>query len=103
MTSISIIVVSQDNRKHVARLLRSLAIYRYFEGEIHLIDNASVDGTAEEACAAGVDGIALTVVRRRVRRPLPENRNLARGPAEATSSSSATPMSSSRMPIFSSV
>jgi len=74
--SISIIVVSQDNRGHVARLLRSLAIYRYFEGEIHLIDNASVDGTAEEACAAGVDGIVLTVVRRRVRRPFPENRNL---------------------------
>jgi hypothetical protein len=34
-----------------------------------LIDNASVDGTAEEACAAGLDGIALTVVRRRVGGP----------------------------------
>jgi len=76
MASISIIVVTQDNRKLIALLLRSLVNYRHLDGEILVIDNASNDGTSEEACATNFNNLALTMIKRKERRPLPENRNL---------------------------
>jgi len=76
MTQFSIVLVSQDNRKLITSLLRSLMNYGHLEGEVLLIDNASTDGTPEEACATGVNNLALSVIKRKERRPLPENRNL---------------------------
>jgi len=58
------------------KFLRSLAVYGHLDGEVLLVDNASVDGTAEDACATGAGGLVLKVIRRKGRRPLPDNRNL---------------------------
>jgi len=76
MVLFSIIVVSQDNRELTASLLRSLVNYGNLDGNVFVIDNASTDGTSEEACTIGNNNLALMVIKRKERRPLSENRNL---------------------------
>jgi len=76
MVLISVVIVSQDNRKFVTSLLHSLANYGGFDADVYVIDNASTDGTSEEVCRTDFNNLALTVIKRKERRPLPENRNL---------------------------
>ncbi|MGC8696476.1 MAG: glycosyltransferase family 2 protein [Conexivisphaera sp.] len=74
----SLVVVAQNNAELVRNMLKSLISIKekYPDFEVIVVDNASVDGTADAACSMRQLVPRLTVVRRPLRRPLAENRNL---------------------------